>query len=990
VQRVTEKETQKTTIRDPRATNTNGTPQLVAMAESLADPIQAIEYWNGYNMDALHPLAEGYRKLVAHYEKLGSEDTVPNPINLLNELGIPFVLNQWDKQLSDLAFNALYIAERTGSDAGLRLELPIAALRVLHFVELLSDNPLPSRAMALEALYATPVISTVFSDAIPVQKVQDPVPNSTTITHQDISPRCVHLRDLAMELSATERILETVTNIPATPPIVTGGTVEMGEFLRSEFSLSTTPTVRPMIEHLSSGEVALLNQLKVTEESTVPFATQILQSHLSQLYKKAFALDDDPEFHSYMRNLNTLGEIGDFPYVPIVLDPDNKVAPDVDVSGRIIPLGIGDLKVVKKTLLAYVASEVAHVENVLKGESKERKHRKLDRTEVTLFRSDEETKDTERDTQTTDRFELKRETELTMKEDMSVKAGLTVTASYGPVVATATGDFAYSTSKLDSQKNSSNFAHDVVDRSVSKVQTKVKTERTTKTLSEVEEINTHGLDNVKGSGHVTGIYRWVDKHYRAQVYNYGIRLLVEFIVPEPAAFYRASQSNSAVKVNATPPKPFTKDCTNDKNCPNNPLTIEDITAATYQGYASRYNAAGITPPPPSTVYAGTTLVKDGLKPGASIGISTKDFVVPEGYKLKHYSAAVSLIWIGAGQFTLHVGGDRIIFKSTQDKDVGAGLKMIGDAIPGALFSPGDHFKSSGSDVFNPFGSLGPIGTENLTGSVPLSVTAYDVTAFAVNVQGEFEMQPETMIKWQIQTFDKIYAAYQTLQAVYDQKVDQAETHTGIMIQGRNPAQNRVIENVELKKLCITMMTGQHFTDFHAMTDPKPFKKEDPKTYPEVDVYDALYEGRIEQFFEQAFEWEHMTYLYYPYFWGRKKNWVDITQISDPDPLFEQFLKAGAARVVVPVPLAYYESVIYLLQRHKRALSLSEKVWRGGERPLLDDKDGLYISIAEELRNQTDDLSGAKPDPNVEPWYFTLPTTLVWLQPDATLPVFPPS
>ncbi len=82
-------------------------------------------------------------------------------------------------------------------------------------------------------------------------------------------------------------------------------------------------------------------------------------------------------------------------------------------------------------------------------------------------------------------------------------------------------NFAYSQSTTDTTKTSSNFARDVVDRSVSRIQKKTREERITKTIQEVEEINTHGLNNVGGPGHITGVYRWVDKHYKSQVYNYG-------------------------------------------------------------------------------------------------------------------------------------------------------------------------------------------------------------------------------------------------------------------------------------------------------------------------------------------------------------------------------------------------------------------------------------------------------------------------------------
>ena len=981
-QRVTEKETRRTTIRDDRATDPDGVKQLARLARQLAGSGQAIERWDQFNLEALDLLAQGHRELVRRYENLDAEEDTPNAQELLDEIGISVAQNRQDPRVLHTAFDALYTAERTGADAGLRLETPMAALRVLHFAELLSEDPKPTRSAALEALTATPVIPIAFYEAIPVSETPTAVSkrNTVSIATQPDSARSNYLRALATDLNSTERLLETVTNAPAlySTPVLAPVPQEQGGWLRSEFTLGTTPTLNSVFSgQLSRDELSLLNRLRVTEAVSVPVAAQTLQSHLSNLTDQAFALAEDQEFQGYMQELSVPNLDIHFNQFPIPKvdeskgDPNNEFAPDVDVSGRIKPLGISDLKVVKQTLLAYVPGEVAHIENVLKGESKERKHRKLDRTETTLFTSEEETKETERDTQTTDRFELKRETEQTIKEDMSVKAGLTVTASYGPVVATATGEFAYSTSKQDSAKSSSNFARDVVDRSVSKVQTKTKTERTTKTLNEVEEINTHGLNNVGGNEHITGIYRWVDKRYRAQIYNYGVRLLLEFIVPEPAAFYRAAQLHQAVKgVNATPPPPFVKVAfvqpgakALGRNPPSSPLTVGDITEANYLQYASRYNATGITPPPPLFTNVSTNLIKDGIASGQAVANASKELVVPSGYFLSSYTAEVSIIWTKYPKFSLQVGRELYILLDNKDN------------------AAETHMETTDASIF----PRSPVVTD-LSGSVAFSIAAYDVNAFAVQVVGTCQRDDKgagTLDKWKLQTFDKIYAAYQALQTAYDQKVTQAEAQVGIMIEGRNPAQNRVIEKTELKKLCITMMTGQHFSQFNAMTDP-PDK---PKTYPEVDVYEALDEGRIVQFFEQAFEWEQMTYLFYSYFWGRKKNWVDITQISDPDPMFAQFLTAGAARVVVPVPLAYADSVLYLLQNPHHKKELRDKVWKGGERPTIEDKDGLYISITEELRNQTDDLNGAKPDDKSKPWEFTLPTTLVWLQPDSILPSF---
>jgi len=984
-QLVTEKETARTIIRDKRAATRAGNLELSILARKLSQPDAALAHWQDLDLSLIEPLAEGYRDLTRSYERVGPDEELPEARTLMAEAGLASVGDGSDPKLTSTAWEALYTAHATGHEAGLRLEMPMAALRLLHFVQTLIDDPEPLPSTALEALRATVAIPAAFDDAFQPTSFRPATPAPNVITDTPISPnaarRSAQIRSLVTDLHATNRLLESVTNAGALENSAARQvSLEPTPGWSARLNLTTIPSLSEVLPtRLSRDEAAVLDHLRIAETAAVPFAAQTLQSHLQMLTDQAFALVDDQEFQTALMEAAEALPMKLAPILPIVIAPlaaqdlaKDANAKDVDVSGRITPLGIGDLKVVKQTLLAYVAGEVAHIENVLKGESKERTHRKLDRTETILFTSEEETKDTERDTQSTDRFELKREAEQTLKEDMSIKAGLTVTASYGPVVATATGDFAYSTSKQESQKNSSNFAREVVDRSVTKVQTKTKTERTTKTLNEVEEINRHILDNGQpSSGHITGIYRWVDKRYRAQVYNYGVRLLLEFIIPEPAAFYRTTHAGAAPKVNGLPPRPFLKD-PNIMAAPGAvslgrigspiPLTAEDINEFNYLRYAARYGTTGVTPPPPLFAYIGLALAAtEGVDAGKSFSIASKDFVVPGGYKLSSYSIAVSYLQVNWPQFNIQVRGD--IWQIVSANSRGGAPMFI-------------HERQIGDVAFN---------NAQVSGSVPVSAVGYDIVKFALDVQGVCLRTDEAMVKWRLETFEKIQTAYQVLQTAYDQKVTEAASAAGagIMLEGQNPITNRVVEKNELKKLCITMMTGQHFNKFGqkpgAMTEPS----DDVAHPPEVDVYEALYEGPIIQFFEQAFEWEQMTYLYYPYFWGRKKNWAKVTNQSDPDPLFQQFLTAGAARVLVPVPLAYVDSVRYLLQNPLGETELRKKVWKGGESPTLDSD--LYRSIAEELRNQTDDLAGATPEgPS---WEFTLPTTLVWLQPDDKLPSF---
>ncbi len=852
-----------------------------------------------------------------------------------------------DAALLDRVWNAVYLAYVSGPDAGARLEVPLAALRWLHASALGGKKEIETPAELRTALTATPLIPHAVAALLKANGKAAPVTAPERDSEREGSGR--RFERLIQEMQAAERLLtvaRTTTPAKATVEETVANEGMHRTLRRADVTVGSVPRLSGAVAaRPTEHERDLLQNIGVTPNTSLPAATRSLEAHLMTLNREAYALRENPAFieavvkSGYRPLLTLLPPIRNGLLEPGWTFPwPVRSTADVDVRGRIKPLGIGDLKVVKQTLLSYQAGEVAHIENVLKGESKERKHRTLDRTETTLFTSEEETTETERDTQSTDRFELKREAEQTIKQDMSVSAGLTVTGGFGPVNITAQGNFAYSTTQQESVKNSANFAREVVDRSVSKIQKKVKTERTTKTIHEVEEINSHGLENKEGAGHVRGVYRWVDKKYRAQVYNYGVRLLIEFVVPEPAAYFRASLEHAkTVALKITPPEPFL-------DFSGQPLTPSDMTPTNYQLFAARYNAPGVNPPPPEYTYIATAFEQSGLQNGQTFSKSVKEVAIPEGYIWDHYVANVSAIYENYPQFSLQIAGmiHHVLGNTTARRLATAGY---------GVYWGGDW-------------------EDDPRGIVPVSAIGYDIQAYTVHVEVTCRRTQELYEKWQLQTFDKIYTAYKALQTEYDQKLSQAQAAAGaVVIEGRNPALNREIEKQELKKLCITLLTGRHYREYDAMVHPTP------PHLPEVDVLEALDEGPRIQFFEQAFDWEQITYLFYPYFWGNRSQWLATSNLYDPDPLFTHFLQAGAARVVVPVPMAYKDALLYFLE--------TGGIWSGGETPRLDDP--LYRSIHEELRDRTDDLAGATPEGTA--WEFTLPTTLVWLQDGADLPVF---
>jgi hypothetical protein len=62
-----------------------------------------------------------------------------------------------------------------------------------------------------------------------------------------------------------------------------------------------------------------------------------------------------------------------------------------------------------------------------------------------------------------------------------------------------------------------------------------------------------------------------------------------------------------------------------------------------------------------------------------------------------------------------------------------------------------------------------------------------------------------------------------------------------------------------------------------------------------------------KFINEAIEWENMLYFPYSYFWDVPQSWEFIREIRHPDPTRQAFLRAGSARVVLPVRKGYEEA-----------------------------------------------------------------------------------
>jgi hypothetical protein len=636
--------------------------------------------------------------------------------------------------------------------------------------------------------------------------------------------------------------------------------------------------------------------------------------------------------------------------------------------------GFSDLYIVRDEWVRYEAGEIAHVENVMASETRERSHTRITENEEIISTEEERNKFDEHDTQTTDRFDLHDETTRDSSLNMSAEGNVDTSGQYG-VTKVSThlgGSLDYSLD--ESQSQATTTAHETVARAVVRVEEKVRQVRTTRSLSRIEEINKHSFKNDGAkSKHITGIYRWVDKIKRVQIFRYPNRFLLEFQVPEPGAWLRWLLDPRRIPLIAENPEELKINIDDSSGTKRVDLLPLHLNENNYLQIAARYKTLGIEPPP-TRILINTRFNQPTLNPRDTEQIHKNDpirfmelgnITIIDGFVAKKWYAKIH----GWGEWEynrsetvkpsvlLIVGNSEIYYEGNDVKygfDYTSGMPEVkevdGDISWGLNTNPGI-----------------------MQTGLPVSIRLDNVRGFNIHITVECEPSEMVLMKWRISTYEKIAAAYYAMKRQYNEELAAQSLRSGVQIEGQSPVQNTEMARTELKKAVIELLTASDLTGRNAFeSDPNDTTKR--LLPPEIDLLKSVEIAPEIQFLEQIFEWENMSYVLYPYFWADKKQWTELADLSGPDPDFARFLRAGSARVVLPArPNFELQAILYVY---------FGLIWGGGSPPGPEEDD--YLSIAEEIRAQEMPPRDGEPG---ESWEVRLPTTLVWLDDtNAGLPI----
>jgi hypothetical protein len=601
------------------------------------------------------------------------------------------------------------------------------------------------------------------------------------------------------------------------------------------------------------------------------------------------------------------------------------------VLGLVRPPGVGELLSVRREHDRYLLGPITYIENVLAGESRERRHRRLDRTEETTFTETERTVVDERELQTTERFDLVDETSNEISAQTQLQLGAQVSGSYGTVQASASFGFTSSSASKEATRTATSNSRETVDRALKRISERTLERRQRITIREVEEHNRHELENDSDVNRA-GIYRFVDDRQNVGVYSYGLRLMIEAHVPEPGAHLRwaAAASNDGT-ADPEPPRPALGGV---------PITSpSQLDPSNYIALAGAYGA--VVEPPPQLLETVATSGRQEFSENtpnpataAFLFYRSEDRLqVPAGYRAVR---ATGVMYASAWKFDVFVA-------------VGAA-----------------NFRDVGGDEAMPM--IFDLQLANETTTVPYAFVINNAWGFAYTLEVICQRTDRALEKWQIQTFNAIMQAYENLHSAWEERQRAASIGSAGVVTGTNPSSNRQVERTELKKSVISLLSDSPLHQFGAI------EQVTLDAEPVVDDLAAVGQSAAISFYEQAFEWENTVYTLYPYFWGRHSSWPNAFTGSGVDPMHDAFLTAGLARVVIPVRPGFEQVAGWFLA--------TGQVWYGGSPPPISSLDPLYVSIAAEILAVDEAQRGGVLQGST--WQVTTPTNLVYLQPDADL------
>ncbi|MBL4794597.1 MAG: hypothetical protein JKY24_03605, partial [Pseudomonadales bacterium] len=514
---------------------------------------------------------------------------------------------------------------------------------------------------------------------------------------------------------------------------------------------------------------------------------------------------------------------------------------------------------------------------------------------------------------------------------------------------TTEGDVSQPGSIASSTKN---LAKNITNKTANRISRQVALTRENSRINGQESLEEHIHNNVEGNTNRVAVYRWVDKVYSAYTTDYGNRLMIEFMVDQPANPYIANTLNLQ-GIDLTPPPTLQSVGVN---------SYRDINRNNYPDLLTTYNIDNCEQYTPKPAYRISSTAFHSMD-----GPYSKDIPIEAGYQATHASVtyAISNVnqklmgVIGSNAFTIPESDHAPIYSS--------GNEIGGWVCTPSYFSVDDV--QTGTVCLN---------LNNETLQLCASINSVDVVTsppppdnanshnYSVTIEVYSALEKTIAEQWQMAVYNALEKSYAKMNDVYFQHAKGPVTPLG----HENSEDNRIVERCYLKQAGMRLLMAQRrelVGQACNITSP-------PDQY-EVNA------PRFEQFADHMFEWDEMTYRFYPHIHNDGTDELPINCCTGTDSLFTSFLKSTRARLLVPVKPEHAQQVLYFLS--------TGTIWEANPlfAPSLESNKDIFNELIT-LSLHGDNVKGCTPDA----WEFVIPSSMTVIQSDCqqTFAAFPES
>jgi len=565
---------------------------------------------------------------------------------------------------------------------------------------------------------------------------------------------------------------------------------------------------------------------------------------------------------------------------------------------QVEPVGRLHLERIDMTPVGAMRGELLHSIGLAPGETVTVIHREWSSREVDFEKVvTDEFEQTSEDS-VTENTELVSATDTTARHSTALSMQATASGSYG--FASASTSVGYNSTSDDetAKKDSRNHSVSVTRKASARTRKEHKTTFTIKQQAGVEDQSVRTITNQNPNNPMRIDFHQLIRDWRCDLYRYGLRLTYDIVVPSPGIDLLANVDELR-RIDHQLGQTFTFS-----------LVPSDITRDNWPSLAAQYGA-DVPPPDPETLLLSQEHPypernEDDAKPPQ---FDTLAFDVPSGYVVRQASFAA--------YFTLY---------------------------------PGGHFDVM-EDNAAPIGHNGPevrsyIATQDYligrSGHLTVVMFSNGLQAGYASATLEVAQGDEGWRAWQNTAWAAMRKGAEDLWTQQQQGLQQRRDKLADDIANWDPLTLRRMEREEIMKTTLKWIFGPAFSltpsDVLSLYggDPDGLDRLDPSGLTTEQWASVLGFGEFVKFIHEAVEWENVLFFIYPYFWDSPRNHALKRFLEHPDDQHQQFLRGGAARVVLTVRPGFEESFTRLFETADPNGSL--------------DPNHPYLTIAREIQN----------------------------------------